>query len=223
MHKIIEPAILCFGTPVVLISTQNEDYTANLAPISSAFWLGWRCVLGIAASSKTYRNLMRTKECVINLPSAAEVAAVDRLALTTGANPIPERKLDRGYRYEPDKFAVAGLTQAPSEVVAPPRVKECPIQLEGVVEGTHEVAKNTDDLRGFVVCFETRILRVHADGMLLVSGEANRVDPDKWRPLIMSFQKFYGLGPELHTSTLATIPEGAYYTSDIDRARAVRS
>ncbi len=221
MHKIIEPSILYFGTPVVLISTLNEDCTANLAPISSAFWLGWRCMLGIAASAKTYQNLMRNHECVINLPSIAEVSAINRLALTTGACPVPERKLSRGYRYEPDKFARAGLTRAASETIAPPRVKECPIQLEARVEGTHILAAEKDDLRGFVVCFETRIMRVHADESVLVSGESNRIDPDKWRPLIMSFQKYYGLGGELHESALATIPERAYHTSDIDRARSV--
>ena len=32
----VEPAILYFGTPVVLISTVNEDGTSNLAPMSSA-------------------------------------------------------------------------------------------------------------------------------------------------------------------------------------------
>lgn len=35
-----EPHILYLGTPVVLISTVNEDGTHNLAPMSSAFWLG---------------------------------------------------------------------------------------------------------------------------------------------------------------------------------------
>ena len=40
MHQSIEPAILYFGTPVVLVSTLNEDGSANLAPMSSAFWLG---------------------------------------------------------------------------------------------------------------------------------------------------------------------------------------
>lgn len=219
MHKIIEPAILYFGTPVVLVSTLNEDRTANLAPISSAFWLGWRCMLGIASSSKTYQNLMRNRECVINLPSVTEVAAVNRLALTTGSSPVPERKLSRGYRYEPDKFARAGLTQAASETVAPPRAQECPMQLEAKVEGTHILAEDTSDLRGFVVCFETRIIRVHADESVLMSGESDRIDPDKWRPLFMSFQRFYGLGAELHESALATIPEKVYHTSDIDRAR----
>src|SRR6202042_1082484 len=42
-HIVSEPSILYFGTPVVLISSANEDGSANLAPMSSAFWLGWRC------------------------------------------------------------------------------------------------------------------------------------------------------------------------------------
>ena len=69
MHVVHEPAILYFGTPVVLVSTANENGSYNLAPISSAFWLGWRCVIGISASSKTTENLFRTKQCVLNLPS----------------------------------------------------------------------------------------------------------------------------------------------------------
>jgi len=78
MHATIEPGILYFGTPVVLISTLNEDGSPNLAPMSSAFWLGWRCVLGLATGSKTPQNMIRTGECVLNLPSADLVAMVDR-------------------------------------------------------------------------------------------------------------------------------------------------
>jgi hypothetical protein len=44
MHIKSYPSILYFGTPVVLISTKNPNGTDNLAPISSIFWLGWRCI-----------------------------------------------------------------------------------------------------------------------------------------------------------------------------------
>ena len=107
-HCVTEPNILYFGTPVVLVSTLNEDGTANLAPISSAFWLGWRGVIGIAASSQTTRNLLRTGECVLNLPSSAQAHAVDRIARTTGTCPVPDGKRAKGYVYEPDKFGTAG-------------------------------------------------------------------------------------------------------------------
>ena len=46
-HRVAEPAILYFGTPVVLIGTSNDDGSYNLAPMSSAWWLGWRCMLGL--------------------------------------------------------------------------------------------------------------------------------------------------------------------------------
>src|SRR5436305_10910208 len=92
MHVTSEPAILYLGTPVVLISTTNADGSYNLAPMSSAFWLGWRCMLGLASVSKTTENMKRTGECVLNPASVDIVAAVDRLARTTGSNPVPPRQ-----------------------------------------------------------------------------------------------------------------------------------
>lgn len=219
MHKTIEPAILYFGTPVVLISTLNEDGTGNLAPISSVFWLGWRCMTGLMVLSKTTQNLLRTGQCVLNLPSVREVAAVNCLALTTGSDPVPEFKRKKGYRYVADKFGLAGLTPLASETVTASRVAECPVQLEAVLEDSHGIADRDTRLRGGSVCLELRIQRVHVDESLLVKGESNRIDPDKWRPLIMSFQRFYGLGHELHSSDLASIPEQSYRSPDVDRAR----
>ena len=52
MHSIIDPAILYFGTPVVLVSSINPDGTPNLAPMSSAWWLGRSCMLGFGARSQ---------------------------------------------------------------------------------------------------------------------------------------------------------------------------
>ncbi len=220
MHVPCEPGILYFGTPVVLITTANEDGSCNLAPMSSAFWLGWRCVLGLSAASKTPQNLRRTGECVLNLPSVNEVAAVNRLARTTGTDPVPEPKLRRGYRFEHDKFGISGLTPVASDIVAAPRVKECPVQLEAKLEAVHSLAENDPAQRGRTLTLEVRILRVHIDESILMTGVPDRIDPDKWRPLVMSFQQFYGLGPQVHESTLAQIPEALYRGPDIERARA---
>lgn len=220
MHVSSEPSILYFGTPVVLISTMNEDGRPNLAPMSSVFWLGWRCMLGLGSASKTAQNMLRTRECVLNLPSVENVAAVNRLAKTTGANPVPAGKVKRGYRYEPEKFGVSGLTGVAAETVDAPRVLECPVQMEAVVEGEHWMAADDPHQHGGIVCFEVRVQRVHLDEGILMDGDANRVDPDKWRPLIMSFQKFYGLAAgQVHESTLAEIPEIHYRSPDTDRVR----
>ncbi|WP_448698016.1 flavin reductase family protein [Mucilaginibacter sp. AW1-3] len=218
MHISSQPSILYFGTPVVLVGTKNSNGTDNLAPISSVFWLGWRCVIGISGFSKTTENILRTGECVLNLPSINEVTAVNRLAKTTGTNPVPIGKQLKGYRYEQDKFAVAGLTRQDAETIDAPRVKECPVQLEAVVEAVHSLAENDADQRGKIMTIELRIQKVHLHQSILMDGHANRVDPDKWRPLIMSFQEFYGLGEKVHSSTLAEIPEQLYNGPDRDRA-----
>lgn len=209
-HRTIDPGILYFGTPVVLVSSLNEDDSPNLAPMSSAWWLGRRCLLGFGARSKTPQNIIRTGECVLNLPSPAQVSRVDRIALTTGSNPMPEHKANWGYRYEPDKFGTAGVTPVPSTLVRPPRVLECPIQLEATLRAVHRIGEEDETLRGRLVSLEVQIERVHVEENLLAADKPDHIDPDKWSPLIMSFQQFYGLGRRLQESRLAGIPESNY-------------
>ena len=199
MHKTIEPTILYFGTPVALISTMNPDGTPNLAPMSSAWWLGWSCMLGLGQMAQTSDNLIRTRECVINLPSEDLVTQVDQLALTTGKDPVPEKKRLWGYRHEPDKFGLSGFTPVKSVSVAPPRVGECPVQMEGVVHEFRPFGKNVN-----ANTFEVHIVKLHVDERLLVGDEERpRIDPVRWRPLIMSFCRFFGLSGEVHPSRLA--------------------
>jgi flavin reductase (DIM6/NTAB) family NADH-FMN oxidoreductase RutF len=201
MHKTIEPTILYFGTPVAIISTLNPDGSPNLAPMSSAWWLGWSCMLGLGQMGQTSDNLIRTRECVINLPSQDLVTDVDRLAITTGKDPVPEKKRQWGYRYEPDKFETAGLTAMESETVAPPRVRECPVQMEGIVHDCRPFGKNVS-----ANAFEVHITRLHVEETLLVNNGAGarpHIDPVRWRPLIMSFCRFFGMGGEVHPSRLA--------------------
>lgn len=211
MHQVVQPAILYFGTPVVLISTVNEDGSFNLAPMSSAWWLGQRCVLGLAAASKTTQNLLRTGECVLNLPDDTMAARVDRIARTTGSDPVPEGKRVRGYRHLADKFGTAGLTPVPSLTVASPRALECKVQMEAELEEVHPIGDRDALWRGRSLALHVAVRKVHAASSILMDGEADRIDPDKWRPLIMSFQHYYGLRPgKVHGSELAQIPEAAY-------------
>jgi flavin reductase (DIM6/NTAB) family NADH-FMN oxidoreductase RutF len=200
MHKVIEPNILYFGTPVVLISTLNEDGSANLAPMSSAWWLNQSCMLGMSRKSKTVQNLLREKECVLNLPSSDLVSSVDRLALLTGANPVPENKWQKGYRYEPDKFGSSGLTPEPSDMVKAPRVAECPVQLEATLTQVHNFCEPSS-----LASIEVAITRVHIDEKLIMMGEKNYIDPEKWNPLIMNLCEFFGISGKLHPSRLAPL------------------
>lgn len=200
MHKVIEPKILYFGTSVVLISTLNEGGTPNLAPMSSAWWLNQSCMLGLSSKSQTVQNLIREKECVLNLPSIDLIPAINRLTLLTGRNPVPESKAMRGYQYEADKFGIAELTELASECVRAPRVKECPVHLEATLVKLHPFEEPSS-----LVSIEVRIERVHIEVGLLKDPYSNYVDPSKWHPMIMNFCEYFGLTEQLSPSKLAPV------------------
>ncbi|MEU9062783.1 flavin reductase family protein [Streptomyces sp. NPDC048430] len=188
-HVTLTPSILYFGTPVVLLSTENENGSVNLAPMSSAWALGHVIVLGLGVEGQTAHNLRSRHDLVVNLPAPAQWPAVERLAPLTGRTPVPVHK--RGsFRFEPDKFAAAGLRPQPSELVRPPRVAECPMQLEA------RVARAQPDASGEFLIVEAHVLKVHADPRIVVSG-SQHIDPAAWSPLIYNFRHYYGLGPEL--------------------------
>jgi flavin reductase (DIM6/NTAB) family NADH-FMN oxidoreductase RutF len=208
-HVPIDPAILYFGTPVVLVSSRNPDGGANLAPMSSAWWLGTSCMLGFGARSATPANIQRTGQCVLNLPSVHEVDLVNRLVRTTASDPVPPHKVAMGYAYEGDKFGRAGARMLPGTHVDVPRVAECPVHLEAELEAVHPLAVRDPLRRGRLIALEVRIVAVHIAESIRMAGHAHRVDPDAWRPLIMSFQRLFGLGESV-ASRLAEIPEEAY-------------
>ena len=210
MHLPIEPSILYFGTPVILVSTLNADGSTNIAPMSSAWWLGWSCMLGLDGSSMTTENLQRTGECVLNLASEDNVAAVDKLALYTGRRSVPLHKKALGYRYCRDKFEVSGFTAMESEVVEPKRIRECPVQLEARVSGIHAFGAADRRMSVPACAIEVTIIKVHAEESLLEDGSNCRVDSQKWRPLIMNFRHFYSLSPQLQPSRLGRGPEEVY-------------
>ena len=198
MHVVPGLKVLYFGTPVVLVSTVNPDGSANLAPMSSAWWLGESAMLGLGDRSQTSANLRRHGECVLNLPSSGMVDVVDRIALTTGKVEVADYKREQGYVHVADKFAHAGLTRQASELVEPPRVVECPIQLECRVAAVHPFGGPDVSATGF----EVRVLRSHVDEDLVIPG-THYVDPLRWDPLIMKFTEFFGGGVNLRPSRLA--------------------
>jgi flavin reductase (DIM6/NTAB) family NADH-FMN oxidoreductase RutF len=106
-----------------------------------------------------------------------------------------------GFQHVRDKFVHAGLTQIASDVVRPPRVAECAVQLEAIVEKFHQFGEPED----FSMAVEARIIRVHIDEAILNPEKRHHIDADKWNPLIMSFCEFYGLSKNLHPSRLAKV------------------
>ncbi|CAM3864915.1 flavin reductase family protein [Streptomyces albus] len=197
-RRAIEPNILYFGTPVVLLPTENEDGSFDLAPMSSAWALGKTVVLGLGREGQTARNLDSRSELVISLPASSQWRAVERLAPLTGRNPVPADKPE-GCRSEHDEFGAAGLHPEPSHLVRPPRVAECPLQLEARAE------RVPPDASGSFVTVEAAVHKVHVDPRIVVPG-TDHVDPAAWNPLIYNFRHYFGLGAELGCSYRTRTP-----------------
>jgi flavin reductase (DIM6/NTAB) family NADH-FMN oxidoreductase RutF len=74
--------------------------------------------------------------------------------------------------------------------------------MEGVVHDLRPFGKNVS-----ANAFEVHIVRLHVDESLPIGPESRpHIDPEKWRPLIMSFCRFFGIGGEVHPSRLAESP-----------------
>jgi flavin reductase (DIM6/NTAB) family NADH-FMN oxidoreductase RutF len=87
----------------------------------------------------------------------------------------------------------------PSLTVLPPRIAECPVQMEGVVHDVRPFGKNVS-----ANAFEVHIVKLHVEESILKEhGSRSHIDPEEWRPLIMSFCRFFGIGGEVHPSRLA--------------------
>jgi flavin reductase (DIM6/NTAB) family NADH-FMN oxidoreductase RutF len=199
MHTAVPLKVLYFGTPVVVISSLNPDGSTNLAPMSSAWWLGQDAMLGLAAGSQTTDNLLVRDECVLNLMPSSMAASVDQLALLTGSRAMPDYKMRQGYRYEPDKFTAAGLTPQSAEMIRPSRIQESPIQLECRIVARHPYTSST----ATAFAFQATVVRAHVDEALVIPG-TTYIDPVAWDPLIMKFCDFYGEATSVHPSRLAT-------------------
>lgn len=199
--KKIEPSILYMGTPVVLITTVDENGRVNIGPMSSAWTTGRTVVLGLLCNSKTFGNLLAQKECVLNYPSSELHEQVEKIARLTGLCPVPPSKQDR-YRYSPDKFSEGNFTAMESEQVEPPRIAECSIQLEAELK---DILYITDDpvlpVKVAAVC--VRVVCVHAREDIIIKEK--HIDPRKWDPLIYNFRHYFGLGPDLGKTFKAEI------------------
>jgi flavin reductase (DIM6/NTAB) family NADH-FMN oxidoreductase RutF len=187
MKRVLDLKMLYFGTPVLLISSVNADGSTNVAPMSSAWWVGNTAMLGMSVSSQTVRNLKERPHCVLNLVDATMVDAVDRLALLTGRPDVPGYKRARGYRFEPDKFAAAGLTAAPSTPDRPAVVVESLIHMEGEVRAIHTIDGADSGLRAL----EVAVVRTHVDESLLMDQHPNYIDPLRWNPMLMKFTEYF--------------------------------
>jgi len=117
--------------------------------------------------------------------------SVERLAPTSGRDPVPPWKQAKGYRHEPDKFALADWHALPSLNVNAPRIAEAPLQLE---------ARLCRSLRHA----GTRSVRMHAHTNIVVPGTSH-IEPRLYRPLFNVFRHYFGRGPRLGSTFKAEV------------------
>jgi len=114
--------------PICLASTIDKAGQVNLSPFSYFNLFSMNPPICIFSPSRrvrdnttkhTLENLKEVPECVINIVNYAMVGQVSLSSCE--------------YSKDVNEFTKAGFTQIPSELVAPPRVAESPIQLECTV------------------------------------------------------------------------------------------
>ncbi|MFE4950017.1 flavin reductase [Leifsonia sp. NPDC056665] len=207
VHRVVRPPILYAGTPVILLSSLNADGSPNLAAASSYWALGQMLALGLETEGQTLANLQERPQVTVSFPPPPLWAAVERIAELTGRAEVPAAKAGR-YTHHADKFAAAGLTPQASDLVGPPRVAECLLQLEA------EVRRITPGVTGEYAIAEAEVVRVHADRRIIADGD--HIDPLAWQPIVYSFRHYFGIGEPLGARGGAPAPVDALADSGSD-------
>lgn len=157
--------------PIAFVSTISADGIVNLAPFS--FFTGISSkpmTIAFAPSRKpggvkkdTLANIEATGEFVVNIVTETITEAMNNTATDFPA--------------EINEFEQAGLTELPSEIVAPPRVKESPIHMEcKLVQIVHVGPEESGG--GALVIGE--VVRYHVNDDLIENG---RIDTGKLQPV----------------------------------------
>ena len=150
------PSTALYPLPIFLVTVGTAE-EANLITIAWGGTVSQKppmAAIAVRESRHSYDLLCRTREFVINVPSADQAELVDLAGMESG------RTID--------KFATYGLTAVPASKVAPPLVGECPVNIECVVR--HQVDLGSHDLFiGEVVAVQYDEDLLDADGTLDVS------------------------------------------------------
>lgn len=114
---------LIFPRVTALITTCDKNGRPNVASFSFLMPISFEpkyLAFSVAPERYTFSNLNEVKEFVVNIPDETMLREVWICGTKSGRND--------------DKFALAGLEMEKSLKVRPPRIKNCPVQLECIVE-----------------------------------------------------------------------------------------
>jgi flavin reductase (DIM6/NTAB) family NADH-FMN oxidoreductase RutF len=131
--------------------------------------------IGLAPARYSHQLIRESREFVVNLPRAALLDKVLACGKTSG-------------RDGKDKFRLAGLTPLPAQVVKPPLIAECPINLECRLWGEPQTIGDHDHFYG-------EVLVEHVDADLL--DEAGALRLDQLDMLIFARWTFWSAGRQI--------------------------
>ena len=174
-RKSLPPTTMLFPTPVVLVTCVDEAGKPNIITLA---WVGMvnsePPMIGISIRLNRYSHacVKRTKEFVVNLPSAEMVRKVDACGVLSGK--------------ETNKFASMGWKPIPAQKVKPPLIEECSVQMECEVKEV--LSLGSHDL------FLGQIVALHVKEE--VQKEKGRIDITKALPLVFcpGANEYWNLG-----------------------------
>lgn len=105
--------------PVTLITTVGKDGSINAAPhgwVTVVDYNPPQLLFSVNIKHDTYRNVIETREFVVNIPSADMIREI--------------WVTQKHFPYGTNELEEANLTALPSEQVKPPRIKECKAHIE---------------------------------------------------------------------------------------------
>jgi flavin reductase (DIM6/NTAB) family NADH-FMN oxidoreductase RutF len=177
------PATILYPIPVVLVTSIDQAGKPNIITIA---WAGVVCsqppMVGIAIRPSRYSHelITRSRELVVNMPTAEHLKMVDYCGMVSGR--------------EVDKFKETGFTPLPASRVKPPLIKECPVNME--CEVRHILQLGAHDL------FVAEIVVNQVDEEVL--DEKGRVNPQLANPLAYNgAQKYWTIAREVGTYGLS--------------------
>jgi len=141
--------------PIVIVTSIDKDGVADGALKSTFAIVNMNpmvVVFSCTTKHQTARNILETKEFVVNFPS--EDIIKETMATT------------RDYRRGVDKIKESGLTTVPAKTVRPPLIKECNSHLECVLEWTKRY--------GSAVVIAGRVLHAWIDKRFLEVPDEDR-------------------------------------------------
>jgi flavin reductase (DIM6/NTAB) family NADH-FMN oxidoreductase RutF len=146
--KEIEPAVLFFPNPIVLVTSQGLESKPNIITIAWTGVVNSRPpMIGISIQPIRHSHglIRQSGQFGVNIPNRDLLRAIDYCGFVSGKNT--------------DKFAATGLTPVLARKIKAPLIKECPVNLECVLR--HFISLGMHDL------FIGEIVSIYVDEQVL--------------------------------------------------------